>query len=180
MYRSSRMLVQGSMLFLFFCFFIFPLVLVSSSLASAQRICSSAILPQLPSHLKPAPHEKRLCGSCCHIAEGDDPFVNRSRHNNTSSAVAARGWPTCFWVPDWNLTFEQHLLTHSSGLYLAQGLWQLYHYYVCTILTDYLCCWCFPEPGVVSERSAVSFCHSCSCSLLRLLLHFRETIYSGP
>lgn len=43
----------------------------------------------------------------------------------------------------------------SVGSLLSSGLGQLYYCYLCSISNNYLCCWCFAEPGVVSDHSAV-------------------------
>ena len=64
-------------------------------------------------------------------------------------------------------------LCRLLSLYLAQGLRQLCRCYFCTILTNCLRCWCFPEPGVLSDCSAVSLW------FLLLLLQLRQTTHLG-
>lgn len=178
MYGRSTMLVQGGMLLLFVGFFLFsPLQL---SICAAVLSCSSCHHTSTHPTWKQAPGQL-LSHSLSPVAEGLGPFVSHSRHNNTnSSPITARAEPTCFWgfrLKLWHLSYT--CIQTPLGLNLAQGLRQLYRYYVCTILTNCLCCLCFPEPGVVFECSAVSLRFLFLLFLLHLLLQFRETIHLG-
>lgn len=120
------MLLQGGMLLLVVVGFFFPSVF--SSLASAQHMCSSALLFQLPPHLNP-PHMKAgSTGSCCHI-----PCHPLLRDWDLSSASPDTTPPTPRpSLPElsrcvsggsgWNLTFELHLRTDSFGSLLSSGV----------------------------------------------------------
>ena len=101
------------------------------------------------------------------------PFFGCSRHNNiNSSANTAVAELTFFLSPGWNLTSELHLHTgsfrslHSSESETAVVL-LLY-----TILNNCLCCWCFAEPGVVSECSAVYLWFPLLLALLQDTIHW--------
>lgn len=104
--------------------FIFP---VSSSSASVLNVCISALLFQLPPHLKLCHMKAFSVCSCCHIPchplSRDKLFFSLSRHNTTNPLPSAATAKLTFCQgPDWNLTFELHLRTGSFGSLLSSGV----------------------------------------------------------
>lgn len=178
------MLLQGGMLLLvvvgFFFSFCFLLFGFSSAYVQQRSPVPAATTPQ------PTPHESRLHGqllshslSPCCWGTGTSRQPLQTQHHQLLGHHC-QSWADVFLgvqAETWHLSYT--CVQTPLGLYLAQGLRQLYRYYVCTILTDCLCCLCFPEPGVVFECSAVSLWFLFLLFLLQLLLQFRETIHLG-
>lgn len=112
---------------------------------------------------QPTPHESTfhvqlLSHSLSPLAEGQTLF---SAPPDTTAPTPRPALPELSWrfnkvqAETWHLSYT--CVRAPLGLYLAQGLRQLCCCQIYTILNNCLCCWCFPEPGVVSDSSAVFF-----------------------
>lgn len=147
----------------FSCFLLFSLS--SAYLYQCSPVPAAATPPPMPhdsrlhrqllSHsLSPPAEEKDLLSATPDTTTTPTPCPSLPEPSWRFSRVQAETWHlsyTCIGAP--------------LGRYLALGLRQLYRCYFCTIPKNCLC-WCFPEPGVVSDCSAVFLPF-----LLRLLLH---------
>lgn len=139
------MLLQGGMLLLvvvgFFFVFCFLLFGFSSAYVQQRSPVPAATTPQ------PTPHESRLHGqllshslSPCCWGTGTFRQPLQTQHHQLL-AHHCQSWADVFLgvqAETWHLSYT--CVQTPLGLYLAQGLRQLYRYYVCTILTDSLCC----------------------------------------
>lgn len=179
------MLLQGGMLLLvvvvgFFFFLLFSPLWLQLSICAAVLSCSSCHHTSTHPTWKQAPRAAVVTfpvTRCWGTGTFRQPL--QTQHHQLL-AHHCQSWADVFLgvqAETWHLSYT--CVQTPLGLYLAQGLRQLYRYYVCTILTDCLCCLCFPEPGVVFECSAVSLWFLFLLFLLQLLLQFRETIHLG-
>lgn len=140
--RSSMLVL----LLLFFLFFspLWPQLSISAAVLS----CSSC------HHTSTDPTMKGSCHVTCHPLLRDRDLLSATPDTTTPTHRPSPPEPSWRISETWYLSYTW--VQTPLGLYLAQALRQLCCYYVCTILTDCLCCRCFPEPGVVFECSAVS------------------------